>query len=376
LVNAVEQKNDGDNNANARPLLLSNRQNVNPTSDLRECTSSSSNKKLASSKAAGSKSKSKSHKKHHSSSKKSAADDDDTNKNRHLIEMVKDMASFKWPDLEAATSSKNITSSEQQQHHHIHQQEQPQQQQQQQAQAASVPKQLPIQQNMQFKEAKQMQNQFDSIEQQQQQQTTTTTTESISRKETNGGESRYSRIITETLKSYSMEKKSSRSPSCARSYSGDHATIGRFRSVTKMGGSSGVAGGGERGLSNAASFISSRAASTSTAASRSSSRSSSVKIVNILGKEIVKLPSFLEREIKIKKNFVPLGLTRVDCAVDEGVNGCCVLKVDSNSACARDGRLKSGDFLLSVNNEQMRNLTNSSAKAILTRASLTSNDVV
>lgn len=157
----------------------------------------------------------------------------------------------------------------------------------------------------------------------------------------------------------------SRSPSFARSYSGG-LEGGRFRSESR----------GIGVKSNTTSFMSSRAASTSTAASRSSSRSGSVKIVNILGKEIVRFPNSLEREIKIKKNFDPLGISKVDCSVDEGMNGCCIVKIEANSACARDGRLKCGDYLLSVNNEQMRHLSNSSARAILTRASLISNDVV
>jgi hypothetical protein len=114
----------------------------------------------------------------------------------------------------------------------------------------------------------------------------------------------------------------------------------------------------------------------STLASRSSSRSSSARIINILGKEIVKLPVELECEIKIKKKFDPLGIQAVDCLCDEGVNGCIVLRIEPYTACARDNRLKVGDYLVSVNNEQMRNLTNSSAKGILNRASLTSSDVV
>ena len=115
---------------------------------------------------------------------------------------------------------------------------------------------------------------------------------------------------------------------------------------------------------------------TSKAHSCCSSRSSSVKIVNILGKEIIKLPNFLEREIKVRKNFQPLGISSVDCQIDEGINGCTIQKIDPNTACAKDNNLKVGDYLLSVNNEQMRNLTNSSAKAILNRASLTCTDVV
>ena len=121
---------------------------------------------------------------------------------------------------------------------------------------------------------------------------------------------------------------------------------------------------------------SSRTVFSSTVASRSSSRSSSAKIINILGKEIVKLPVELECEIKVKKRFDPLGIQSVDCHCDEGVNGCVILKVEPNTACARDNRLKVGDYLLSVNNEQMRNLTNSSARGILNRASLSSSDVV
>ncbi len=118
--------------------------------------------------------------------------------------------------------------------------------------------------------------------------------------------------------------------------------------------------------------------STSNLPSRfASSRSNSVvKILNILGKDIVKLPNSLEKEIKIKKNFDPFGIASVDCFIDHGVNGCAILKIDQNSACFKDKRLNCGDYLLSVNNEQTRNLTNSSARAILNRASLTSSDVV
>ena len=88
------------------------------------------------------------------------------------------------------------------------------------------------------------------------------------------------------------------------------------------------------------------------------------------------MPCHLEREIKIKKYFYPLGLSQVDCQVDEGINGCVIVKIDKNSAISRDNRLRAGDYLLSVNNEQMRNLSNSSARSILNRASLTSRDVV
>lgn len=157
----------------------------------------------------------------------------------------------------------------------------------------------------------------------------------------------------------------SRSPSGARSYYTDKndKSAHRVRSIS-------------HGQATSNKYLLSESRGTSTSQSHSSSRSSSVKIVNILGKEIVKLPGFLEREIKIKKNFHPLGISSVDCCSDEGINGCVILRIDPNSACAKDNRLKIGDYLLSVNNEQMRNLTNSSARAILNRASLTSKDVV
>lgn len=104
--------------------------------------------------------------------------------------------------------------------------------------------------------------------------------------------------------------------------------------------------------------------------------SNEIKIMNILGKEIVRLPNYLEKELRIVKHFYPLGIISVDCSVDEGINGCVIKKIEPNSACAKDGRLKVGDYLLSVNNEKMRILTNSSARAILNRASLTSKDVM
>lgn len=101
-----------------------------------------------------------------------------------------------------------------------------------------------------------------------------------------------------------------------------------------------------------------------------------IKVLNILGADIVKLPNNLEREVKIKKNFDSLGINSVDCFIDHGINGCAILKIEPNSACSKDQRLDCGDYLLSVNNEKMRSLTNSRAKTILNRASLSSSDVV
>lgn len=250
--------------------------------------------------------------------KKSKSNHQLTSKKENLIEMVRDLASFNWPDIT---------------------------QQQQQNQAKQDESLTPPPEMISISTSR------------------VTTTKQI----------KFETEVTTTQQPTTINGKyvsKSRSPSCARSYSGGLES-NRFRSESR-----GAAGPVATVRSNTTSFMSSRAASTSTAASRSSSRSGSVRIVNILGKEIVRLPSTLEREIKIKKEFDPLGIVKVDCSVDEGMNGCCVLKIEPNSACARDGRLKSGDYLLSVNNEQMRHLSNSSARAILTRASLISNDVM
>lgn len=94
-----------------------------------------------------------------------------------------------------------------------------------------------------------------------------------------------------------------------------------------------------------------------------------------LGKEVIALPNFLEHEIKVKKNYTALGI-QVDCEWDEGVNGCVVKGITTDSAVERDARLKVGDFILALNNENMRKITNATAKAILKRASLTSSDIV
>ena len=90
---------------------------------------------------------------------------------------------------------------------------------------------------------------------------------------------------------------------------------------------------------------------------------------------MIALPNFLEHEIKVKKNYTALGI-QVDCDRDEGVNGCMVSNITQDSAVERDARLNLGDFILSLNNENMRKISNATAKAILKRASLTSSDIV
>ena len=60
---------------------------------------------------------------------------------------------------------------------------------------------------------------------------------------------------------------------------------------------------------------------------------------------------------------------------DKGVNGCIVKSITPGGAVQKDGRLKLGDYIVSINNESLRRITNSQAKAILRRTSLLSNDI-
>nr|CAD7571371.1 unnamed protein product [Timema californicum] len=91
------------------------------------------------------------------------------------------------------------------------------------------------------------------------------------------------------------------------------------------------------------------------------------------GAEILQLPPSLEFDIRVHKGAEPLGIT-VD-SVDRGVNGMLVISVAAGGALAKDGRLAPGDYLLSVNNESLRKVTNSQARAILRRAQLLSTEI-
>ena len=61
--------------------------------------------------------------------------------------------------------------------------------------------------------------------------------------------------------------------------------------------------------------------------------------------------------------------------VDKGVNGVPVKSVTRGSAVHRDGSIKAGDYIVSVNNETMRNVTQAQAKAVLRRCQLISTDI-
>ena len=68
-----------------------------------------------------------------------------------------------------------------------------------------------------------------------------------------------------------------------------------------------------------------------------------------------------------------LGLT-LELA-DRGVNGMIVKNTSKNGAVFRDARIQRGDYLLAINSESLRNITNSKARAILRRAQLLGNEI-
>ena len=62
-------------------------------------------------------------------------------------------------------------------------------------------------------------------------------------------------------------------------------------------------------------------------------------------------------------------------ATDKAVNGCLIKTITPSGAVGKDGRLCVGDYVISVNNESMRHITNAQARAILRRASLLGTDI-
>lgn len=62
-------------------------------------------------------------------------------------------------------------------------------------------------------------------------------------------------------------------------------------------------------------------------------------------------------------------------AVDKALNGCIVKTISSTGAISKDGRLQMGDYIITVNNETLRRITNAQARAILRRASLLATDI-
>ncbi|CAF0974575.1 unnamed protein product [Adineta steineri] len=103
----------------------------------------------------------------------------------------------------------------------------------------------------------------------------------------------------------------------------------------------------------------------------STSSQSSGRIITLLNHEVIQLPVQLEREILIKHNFDQLALV-VDASIDAGVNGCCIQSIVSPSI---EIPLKIGDFITSINNENMRKISNAQARAVIRRASLIGSDI-
>ena len=69
-----------------------------------------------------------------------------------------------------------------------------------------------------------------------------------------------------------------------------------------------------------------------------------------------------------------LGLV-VDAYVDEGVNGCFVRSITPTSTITTPQCLRPGDYILSINNESMKKISNAQARSIIRRASLIGSDI-
>ncbi len=72
--------------------------------------------------------------------------------------------------------------------------------------------------------------------------------------------------------------------------------------------------------------------------------------------------------------FLSLGLV-VDAYVDEGVNGCLIRSIAPASIIANQHGIRPGDYILSINNENMKKISNAQARSIIRRASLMGSDI-
>ena len=62
-------------------------------------------------------------------------------------------------------------------------------------------------------------------------------------------------------------------------------------------------------------------------------------------------------------------------SVDKAINGCQVKTIVECEAIGKDGRIKVGDFLTSVNGETLRRVSNAQARALLRRVSYVDSDI-
>ena len=144
-------------------------------------------------------------------------------------------------------------------------------------------------------------------------------------------------------------------------------------------------------------WTSSRQSSRMASPALSTSSQSSGRVITFLNHEVIQLPVHLERELRVKHNFDQLGKKDhrnvhqtprlkpffsflflglvVDAYIDEGVNGCYVRSIAPTSTLTSQHGLRSGDYILSINNENMRKISNAQARSIIRRASLIGSDI-
>jgi hypothetical protein len=94
-------------------------------------------------------------------------------------------------------------------------------------------------------------------------------------------------------------------------------------------------------------------------------------VKSLLKKISINLVRINQIEILLKIISVDLDLV-VDASIDEGVNGCCISSITSTSI---DNYLQPGDFIISLNHENMRKISNAQARAIIRRAALIGSDI-
>lgn len=61
---------------------------------------------------------------------------------------------------------------------------------------------------------------------------------------------------------------------------------------------------------------------------------------------------------------------------ERGANGMLVKGINPGGAVALDGRVEVGDYLVAINNESLRNVTNSQVRAIIRRAQLLTDEMM
>lgn len=58
----------------------------------------------------------------------------------------------------------------------------------------------------------------------------------------------------------------------------------------------------------------------------------------------------------------------------KGPNGCSVRSIEPESVISKDGRLQVGDYVLAINNETLKNVSDAQARSLLRRTSLLGKD--